>query len=383
MKHIHVISFQNPTPPDYGGVIDVYYKLKALKEEGLRLTLHTYNYRDRDMVAPPFFGEGDEVKFYKREESPLSHLSRLPYIVKSREGSSLHDSGDNGGESTLLANLLTDDDPILFEGLHTTFLLPHPSLRHRLKIVRAHNVEHDYYRGLALSEKKPWKRIYYRLEAYKLQKYERILEKADLICAISEKEKGYFEKNYPGVRSIFLPGFYDDSLPERLPGEKGYVLYQGSLDVAENIDAAERIINHIAPLLPDVEFVIAGRNPSEELKKKAKETGNVRLIANPDNREFDRLLNQARVNLLLTEQATGVKLKLLHALCRGAHLVVNSKMVEGTGLEGYCVVADSDEDLTNAIRLKTGEPFLNFRSLPERYINRINIRSLIEKLTCR
>ncbi|MDE5790600.1 MAG: glycosyltransferase [Muribaculaceae bacterium] len=364
MSHIHVISFQNPAPPDYGGVIDVYYKLKALKEAGFRITLHTYNYRGRDAAAPSFFREEDEVIYYERKESPLSLLSTLPYIVNSRRA------------PDLLKNLSYDNDPILFEGLHTTHLLSHPLLHDRMKIVRAHNVEHDYYRGLALSEKRVWKRIYFQTEAYKLERYEKVLRHSDFICAISEKEKEYFERAYPEVKTIFLPGFYDDSSPEELPGGKGYVLYQGSLDVSENISAAERIINHIAPLLHDVEFVIAGRNPSEELMEKAKMTYNVRLIANPDNEEFSKLLNQARVNLLLTEQATGVKLKLLHALCRGAHLVVNSKMVEGTGLEKYCVVADSDEELANAIRLKIEEPFLNFRILPDRYINSINIRSL-------
>ncbi len=31
-QHLHIISFDVPAPPDYGGVIDVYYKAKALAE---------------------------------------------------------------------------------------------------------------------------------------------------------------------------------------------------------------------------------------------------------------------------------------------------------------------------------------------------------------
>ena len=34
---LHVVSFQVPFPPDYGGVIDVYYKLKALKRPVIQL----------------------------------------------------------------------------------------------------------------------------------------------------------------------------------------------------------------------------------------------------------------------------------------------------------------------------------------------------------
>ena len=41
---LHVVSFQVPFPPDYGGLIDVYYKLKALKEAGCSVVLHTYRY---------------------------------------------------------------------------------------------------------------------------------------------------------------------------------------------------------------------------------------------------------------------------------------------------------------------------------------------------
>ena len=44
-KKIHVISFQVPYPPNYGGAIDVYYKLQSLKEEGYYIILHTYQYR--------------------------------------------------------------------------------------------------------------------------------------------------------------------------------------------------------------------------------------------------------------------------------------------------------------------------------------------------
>lgn len=368
MEHIHVISFQNPMPPDYGGVIDVYYKLKALKEAGCRITLHTYNYKGRKEGIPEFFDSEDRVIYYKRDESPLRQLSRLPYIVNSRR------------DPSLLQNLLEDNDPILFEGLHTTLLLSHPRLRERVKIVRAHNIEHEYYRGLALAEKRLWKRIYYRTEARKLEKYEKILGKANLICSLSEKETEYFRERYPDIKTIFLPGFYDDSKPAKRPGSDEYVLYQGSLDVAENIEAAERIISRIAPKLPGTEFIIAGRNPGEELIRKVEATENIKIIANPGNEEFSKLLNSARINLLITAQATGVKLKLLHALCRGAHIIANGKMTEGTGLEDYCIRADRDEEIVEAIRKKIGEPFLQPRELPERYVNNSNIRLLLENI---
>ena len=45
-KHLHVISFDVPVPANYGGVIDVYYKLKALHLQGVKIHLHCFEYKD-------------------------------------------------------------------------------------------------------------------------------------------------------------------------------------------------------------------------------------------------------------------------------------------------------------------------------------------------
>ena len=42
MNTLHVIALNIPYPPNYGGVIDIYYKLLALHRLGVRLILHCY-----------------------------------------------------------------------------------------------------------------------------------------------------------------------------------------------------------------------------------------------------------------------------------------------------------------------------------------------------
>ena len=32
MKELQIVCFDNPYPPDFGGVIDVYYKIKSEKD---------------------------------------------------------------------------------------------------------------------------------------------------------------------------------------------------------------------------------------------------------------------------------------------------------------------------------------------------------------
>lgn len=342
----------------------MYYKLKAFHDAGWDISLHTYSYKGRERVAPPFFTENDRVFFYRRHMGWRLNMSPVPYIVNSRR------------DDSLLDNLLADSSPILFEGLHTTSLLDNQLLRSRIKIVRTHNVEHDYYAGLAAAEKSILKKSYYSIESLRLKKYEKILAHADIVAAISSGDKDYFEKKFPDNRVMLLPCFYDDSEPEVLPGSGDYVLYQGNLSVPENEQAAMRICRDIAPRIGKIKFIIAGAGPSLRLRNMVEATQNVRLMENLPAAEFNKVLTDARVNLLITEQATGVKLKLLNAMCRGAHIVANSKMMESTGLRDYVEVADSAGDICRAIEKKMGEPFTNIRRLPDFYNNLHNIRRL-------
>ena len=57
------------------------------------------------------------------------------------------------------------------------------------------------------------------------------------------------------------------------------------------------------------------------------------------------LVRNAHINLLLTKQSTGLKLKLLNSLFNGRFCVVNETMVEGTNLESLCMVFDNTLDL--------------------------------------
>ena len=44
MTKLHIVSFDVPFPPNYGGVIDVFYKIKALHKLGVKIILHTFDY---------------------------------------------------------------------------------------------------------------------------------------------------------------------------------------------------------------------------------------------------------------------------------------------------------------------------------------------------
>lgn len=342
---LHIVSFQTPYPPSYGGVIDVYYKIKALKEAGYHITLHTYRYRLPE--APQLAEITDQVIYYPRYTGFASQLSLQPYIVFSRRN------------RHLLENLCQDTAPILFEGLHTCYFLNHPCLQNRIKIVRAHNVEHHYYKKLGKAAFPMPTSIYFFLEALKLKRYEPILQHAHAILAITPEEQAYFRQTYPAVPSYTIPCFFDDQAIRNHPETQQatsrtapFILYHGNLSVAENIHAATYILKQIVPLLPAGKFkiILAGKDPVEKLKKLAARYPQVEIIANPNDTEMDTLIRDARINLLPTFQNTGFKLKLIHALTKGrGHCAVNTPMLSDPALKAVCHVADSPEQFAGLI----------------------------------
>jgi hypothetical protein len=332
---LHIISFDIPYPANYGGVIDVFYKIKALHAAGVRIRLHCFEYgRER---APELEELCEEVHYYPRKTGACVSLSWKPYIVLGRKS------------EPLLKNLLLDSHPILFEGLHSCYLLDHPRLRGRMKIYRESNIEHHYYMHLCRAERKPGRKLFYFTEGLKLKWFQPILKHADVMLTVSEADTQYLRKHFPGKKVVHLPSFHAGNRVDILPGKGNYALYHGKLSVPENYLAAEYLVREVfTGDLPGL--VIAGQDPPDSLRRMIAGRGDITLVANPGDAEMFRLIREAQVNVMVTFQATGLKLKLLNALYCGRFCIVNKAMVAGTPLGALCVVAETPEAIRNAIR---------------------------------
>ncbi len=368
-NHLHIIAFDVPYPANYGGVIDVFYRVKALSEAGVKVHLHCFEYGRGEQEI---LNRCHEVKYYKRDTSFGKQLSLTPFIVNSRKS------------EALVLDLLKDDYPILCEGLHTTAVLLDKRLRNRKVFVRTHNVEHDYYNGLAEVERCGWKRLFYHVEAWKLRRYEPVLKNAAGIFAISQKDADYFKQFYNNV--TLVPGFSATDSVCSETGRGEYVLYHGNLSVRENEDAAKWLIENVFAEL-DLHCIVSGLNPSDKLKKLVDTYTNVTLMANPDDAEMIDLLRQAQVNILVTNQPTGLKLKLLNALYNGRFCLVNSDMVKGTSLDTLCVVADEPKQMIAEIKRLMEEDFTEDdiekrdAQMRQLYDNEANALKIVEALS--
>ena len=366
-KRVHIISFDVPCPPDYGGVIDVYYKLKALHKAGIRIILHCFEYGRPQSEELNKLCE--EVFYYPRQTTKSLLFNTLPYIVLSRQSEELK------------SNLLKDDAPILMEGLHSTFLLTAEEFDHRNIIVRTHNIEHEYYENLAKVERNIFKRYYFYNEAGKLKKHESVLKKAASIAAISSNDKKYYSSLFESVHCI--SAFHPFEEVSYLPGRSDFAFYHGNLSVGENNEAALFLVNKVFENSQH-KLVIAGSKPSSELVKAAKLNPAVELLSDQSPEQIYQLIREAQCNILPTFQSTGIKLKLLASLFSGRFCLVNSPMVIGTGLESLCTIADTAEEMKERLdRIMVMESFPESelinrkRILQENFSNAGNAEKLI------
>ena len=340
-KTLHIISFDNPFPPIYGGVIDVYYKIKALHETGMEIYLHCF-------VAeiPTEFIELEaitkKVFFYKASKNPLFLFSRIPFSVICRN------------DKKLLLNLEQVVAPILFEGLKTTYLVHKNQLRNHPKILRLHNIEQHYFEGISKSETSFFRKILFYLESKKYENFEKITPKFDKVMALSHFEKEYVIRKFGDA--VYVPVFHGNEMNNRLSPFGKYALYHGDLRMSDN----KRAVAFLEAIIPDYSFIIASSNGADFVKSKIVSASNISFVAIENALHLDTLLENAHLNVMLSFQQSGTKLKLINSLYKSRFCIINANIVDDETVRNCCVMAETETEFVAAVNRLRNQPYLDF-----------------------
>lgn len=329
---MHIIAFNVPYPPDYGGVIDIYHKIRCLKELDVEIILHCFQYGRQK--SPELEPHCRKVYYYQRYSGIKYFLNYLPYIVVTRS------------TPDLLRNLMNDQYPVLFEGIHSSFFLSNSELKNKVRILRTHNIENEYYHGLSEAETSLFKKLFFLAESKKLKKYELDLPEDIVIAAISAADTEYFNVRYPNT--FHLSPFHPYDRLSCLPGKGKYILIHGDLSVPANIYSTIYLVKEILHNIP-FQVIIAGRDPASRIRNLTVQYSNISLQANPDSLSMLELVRQAQINLVHSFQKTGIKLKLVTALFNGRHCLTNAEAVRNSGLETLCHVGENGKKIKDLV----------------------------------
>ncbi len=241
-------------------------------------------------------------------------------------------------------------------------ILHYPALLHLLTevprltstiILDTHNNEREYFESISLQSKNPFKRMAMRKQADIAERL--IVTSSNLLAAtisVSESDRDWVvrfcRKSMP---HFVVPNNLFHYAPTRWSSRKA-VLYVGTLNGSMNLQALDwfrkNVWQHVRRELREVEFVVAGRNPSDRLVDDLKREG-ISVMPNPES--LDALYCDAMYSVIPATSGSGGKIKVCEALARGVPVLTTSHGLVGQpeAIKSCCTMTDSPTEWIAAI----------------------------------
>lgn len=184
---------------------------------------------------------------------------------------------------------------------------------------------------------------------------------SQLILCVSYSDKNQLENFYKvteektfvvpnGVDIVKFRG--DSQKSENSFVNNQTVFFHGTLSWFPNLEAANIIVDYLAPKLPKGEFLIAGTDAPMSLLKKIKNTKNVEYIGFQRNLE-ERIMS-SKVCICPVLSGGGTKLKVLEYIASGRPIVATFKAIEGlkmvNGVNGF-FHSEVNEEFVKSIKI--------------------------------
>lgn len=344
-KKLHIVCFDYPFPPTYGGIIDVFNKIESLHEQNIEIFLHCF-VNEIPLEAFEVNRLVSKIYFYKREKSFFSFLSKTPFSVNSRYS------------KELLRNLSADNFPILFEGLQSTSVLKFNSLHNRKLYLRLHNLENLYYEGLAKSEGNFLKKLIYYSESKKYTLYNKILARFDAIFTLSKFEDIFVKNN--SKNSKYIPVFHGNNKLEHLSEYGNYAFYVGDLRISDNIKSALFLIN-VFKKIENYNLIIASSLQNTIVEANCKNTSNCNYVYIKNEEHLEELYKNAHINAMYSFQQSGTKLKVINALYKSRFCVINKNMIDDDRVMDLVTISETEEEFRDNIKKLMTSPYQEYK----------------------
>ncbi len=210
-------------------------------------------------------------------------------------------------------------------------------------------------------------RIYSRLQAEKLRRYEaQVAKSAHRVIAVSEADRAALLALEPTLNIAVVPNGVDAAYSGAIPWQgqdSRRLVFVGSMDFRPNIDAMVWFCHHILPLIrqeePQASLTIVGRQPPTAAQRLASEavtvTGEV-----ADVRPY---LAQAAALVVPLRFGGGTRFKVLEALAARVPVVSTTLGAEGIGaIDGQeLLLADDPQAFAQAVLRLFRQPELTER----------------------
>ncbi|MBN3050468.1 glycosyltransferase [Pectobacterium brasiliense] len=339
-----------PYPPNHGGRMDIWNRLKFLSLSGLYIDLIVTAEKNDNLQF-----EAEVLKYVKnifyvpRVVDCFFALKGIPYQVASRKKL-----------SKITFN--SSYDWVMLESEAVSYVLS--SVKANKIALRVHNNESVYFKSLYSSERNFLKKIYYFIESKIYSTHTKKIKKISNVILNISQDENCFDINDKSLmtESFFIPPHVDVSTflkPMKRNGAN--VLFIGNLFTANNLCGLRWYIEEVHPLLvrniSGYKLIVAGNTRGLELPdflKKHDES----IILYESPKDLSDIYAQGTVFINPMLSGAGVKLKTIDAIAAGLPVVSTAVGAEGLGLidEKHYFMANDSNFFYTAIKSVVNNP---------------------------
>lgn len=348
------LSNRVPFPPNDGGTVGVYQALMGLVDLGIDVTLFSLNpsrnYTNTDHIKE--LGKIPHKEIYNIQ-TDITAFGALKNHIKNK---SYHISRFyNKNIADKLAKLLQKNkyDIIHFDGLQITIYLD--VVRQYSKaacVMRAANVEHKIWEGLAKNETNILKKWYLKKAAHQLKAYElATIKKLDGLITVSIEDKEFFIQNgFDKSINIAYTGFDITQLPPVTTIEN-CIYHIGAMDWMPNIEGLRWFMKEVWPLVhsqkPYFILHLAGKNMGEEFYQYQN------LNVKNHGQVFNAMEFVADKSTLIVPlfSGSGMRVKTVEAMAMGKCIIGTEMAAQGlpSDVKKYLIIVNSAQEFAEKI----------------------------------
>ncbi len=329
------ICNKSPFPPKEGGPIAMYNLAEGLIHAGhkvdvLAISTNKYfvdvdklpsDYRDKTNFQAVFIDTS--LRF---TDAFLNLFSSKSYHVQRFDNEDMHKK---------LKEILQAKKYDIIQ-LETVYIGPYIStLRDNSDaaiVLRAHNIEHLIWKGIADNSKNPLKKGYLNLQVKKLKKFEQhVFNAVDGVACIAEADAEFIRKSGVSVPVTTIPfGMsVSEKIDEQRSSDKISFFHIGSMDWIPNQEGIKWFLDHCMPLIeasfPDNKVFLAGRNMPEWIYNYS--YSNLEIVG--EVQDASEFINSHDIMFVPLFSGSGVRIKIVEGMSQGKAIISTAIGAEG------------------------------------------------------
>jgi sugar transferase (PEP-CTERM/EpsH1 system associated) len=225
-----------------------------------------------------------------------------------------------------------------------------------LRVMDMIDVDSSKWRQYA-EQSRWWTSCIYRYEAKHLADYEqRLAQNFDHVLVVSEQEKKVFPGggDTPNLEAMSNGVDLEYFMPDRSAthaAARPTLVFTGAMDYLANIDGIKWFVESVFPrvqaAVPDVELLIVGSKPTQEIARLGRLRG---VVVTGFVEDVRRYLARASVCIVPLRVARGIQNKVLEAMAMGKAVVCTPQAYEGIRAmpDKEIIVVEGAEDFAAA-----------------------------------